>query len=159
VRKGDFAIAVVDAEGRPVPGAAVRVEQKKTAFQFGSALQMARIVGDTADNRSYRQKVLELFNAGGPENDLKWPPWDGEWGVGYTRTQTLAGLTWMKNHGLHVRGHVLVWPGWNNLPAAIRALRGTPQQGEIPARAANSRRVSDSRKRRWRTRRPNVSSI
>ena len=134
VRKGDFTIVVVDAAGRPAPGAVVRVEQKKSAFQFGSALQMARIVGDTADNRIYRQKVLELFNAASTENDLKWPPWDGEWGAGYARAQTLAGLTWLRNRGLHVRGHVLVWPGWNNLPNAIRALRGTPQQGEIPAR-------------------------
>ncbi|MDO8540154.1 MAG: endo-1,4-beta-xylanase [Opitutaceae bacterium] len=132
MRKSDLAIAVVDAEGRPVPGATVRVEQRRQEFQFGSALQMARLVNDTADNRIYRQKVLELFNAAGPENDLKWPAWDGEWGSGYNQAQTIAGLTWLKNHGLHVRGHVLVWPGWNNLPAAIRALRGTPQQAEIP---------------------------
>ncbi len=135
LRKGDFAIAVVDADGKPVAGATVRVEQRKAAFQFGSALQLARLVNDSADNRIYRQKVLELFNAGGSENDLKWPPWSGEWGAGYTREQTIAGLTWMKQHGLHVRGHVLVWPGWNNLPAAIRALRGTAQQAEIPVRA------------------------
>lgn len=135
LRQGDFAVAVVDAAGRPVSGATVRVEQKRSAFHFGSALQMARMTDDSADNRIYRRKVLELFNAASTENDLKWPPWDGEWGTGYARAQTTAGLGWLRNHGLHVRGHVLVWPGWNNLPAAIRALRGTPQQGEIPGRA------------------------
>ena len=135
LRKGDFSIAVVDGNGKSVPGAVVRVEQKKSAFHFGSALQMTRIVNDSADNRIYRQKVLELFNAASTENDLKWPPWDGEWGSAFAKTQTVAGLAWLRNHGLHVRGHVLVWPGWNNLPFAIRALRGTPQQGEIPVRA------------------------
>ncbi len=134
IRKGDFAVAVVDAGGRPVPGAVVRVEQQRGKFQFGSALQMARIVNDSADNRIYRQKVLELFNAASTENDLKWPPWDGQWGAGYAQTQTLAGLAWLKNHGLHVRGHVLVWPGWKNLPTSIQALQGTAQQAEIPAR-------------------------
>jgi endo-1,4-beta-xylanase len=134
IRKGDISIAVVDAEGRPVAGAAVRVAQRKSAFHFGSALQMSRIVGDSADNRIYRQKVLELFNAASTENDLKWPPWIGEWGAAYTRTQTIAGITWLKNHGFHARGHVLVWPGWSNLPNAIRALQATPQQAEIPAR-------------------------
>jgi GH35 family endo-1,4-beta-xylanase len=134
LRRGDFSVTVVDAAGRPAPGATVRVEQRKSAFQFGSALVMSRLVNDSADNRIYRQKVLELFNAASTENDLKWPPWDGEWGAGYSRTQTLAGLAWLGNHGLHVRGHVLVWPGWNNLPLAIRALRGTAQQAEIPAR-------------------------
>lgn len=135
VRKGGFAVAVVDAQGRPVPGAAVRVEQRRSAFHFGSALQLARLVNDGADNRAYRQKVLELFNAASSENDLKWPAWSGEWGAAYSRAQTLAGLAWLRNHGLHTRGHVLVWPGWNNLPPSIRALRDTPQQAEIPARA------------------------
>jgi GH35 family endo-1,4-beta-xylanase len=135
IRKGDFAVAVVDAAGKPVPGATVRVEQRKAAFHFGSALQMTRIVNDTADNRIYRQKVLELFNAASTENDLKWPPWAGEWGAGFAQTQALAGLGWLRNHGLHVRGHVLVWPGWRNLPNAIQALRGTAREGEIPGRA------------------------
>lgn len=133
-RQGDFAVAVIDGTGQPVSGATVRVEQKRAAFHFGSALQMVRIAGDTADNRLYRQKALELFNAASTENDLKWPAWAGEWGSGYNQAQTTRGLGWLRNHGLHVRGHVLVWPGWNNLPASIRALRGTPQQGEIPAR-------------------------
>ena len=135
LRKGDFSIVVVDAQGRPVPGATARVTQTKSAFHFGTALQMSRLVNDSPDNRLYRQKTLELFNAASTENDLKWPPWDGEWGSSFAKTQTLAGLTWLKNHGFHVRGHVLVWPGWRHLPNAITALRGTPRQGEIPARA------------------------
>ncbi len=135
LRKGDFTVAVVDAAGRPVPGASVRVEQQQAAFHFGSALQMARIATDNADNRIYRQKVLELFNAASTENDLKWGAWTGEWGSGFTQAQTLAGLTWLKQHGLHLRGHVMVWPGWNNLPTAIRNLRGTARQNEIPALA------------------------
>jgi len=134
LRKGDFSIVVVDAQGRPVPGATARVSQTKSAFHFGSALQMSRIVTDSPDNRRYRQKVLELFNAASTENDLKWPPWDGEWGGSFAKTQTVTGLTWLKNHGFHVRGHVLVWPGWRNLPNAITALRGTARQSEIPAR-------------------------
>jgi endo-1,4-beta-xylanase len=135
IRKGDFAVAVVDAAGKPVTGATVRVEQRKSAFHFGSALQMTRLVNDSADNRAYRKKVLELFNAASTENDLKWGAWAGEWGSAYTKAQTTTGLTWLRNHGLHVRGHVLVWPGWRNLPASIQALRGTARQGEIPARA------------------------
>lgn len=135
LRKGDFSIVVVDAQGRPVPGATARVTQTKSAFHFGTALQMSRLVNDSPDNRLYRQKTLELFNAASTENDLKWPPWDGEWGSNFAKTQTLAGLTWLKNHGFHVRGHVLVWPGWRHLPNAITALRGTPRQDEIPARA------------------------
>lgn len=134
LRRSDGEVRVVDAAGQPVPGARVSVQQLRSAFHFGSALQMRLLVEDTPDARTYRAKVQELFNAGGPENDLKWPPWIGEWGAGYSREQTLAGLRWMREHGLHTRGHVLVWPGWRNLPGAVRDLRDTAQQAEIPAR-------------------------
>ncbi|MBL9201576.1 MAG: endo-1,4-beta-xylanase [Opitutaceae bacterium] len=136
LRKGDFTLRVVDAAGRPVPGASVSVAMQRHAFPFGSALQMARLVQDSADNRVYRQKAAALFNAATTENDLKWPPWIGEWGPGFARTQTLAGLRWLHNRAYELRGHVFVWPGWTapttNLPNAITSLRGTPRQNEIP---------------------------
>lgn len=134
IRKSGFVIEVKDAAGQPVPGALVRVVQQRSAFQFGSALQLWRLVHDTPDNLIYQQKVSELFNAGSPENDLKWPAWEGDWGNNFNQTQTLQGLRWMKDHGLHVRGHVLVWPGWKNLPQSIKALKDTSQQQEMPAR-------------------------
>ena len=63
IRKGDFVVRVVDATGRPQANAAVRVEQRRAAFQFGTALQFARLVNDSPENRRYREKTLELFNA------------------------------------------------------------------------------------------------
>ncbi len=135
-RKGDFTLRVVNAAGQPVAGATVRAELKRHAFPFGTALQMARIVQDTPDNRIYRQKTAALFNAATTENDLKWPPWAGDWGAGFARTQTLSGLRWLRDRGYELRGHVFVWPGWTppttNLPNAITSLRGTPRQNEIP---------------------------
>lgn len=133
-RKSDVAITVRDAAGRPVAGATVRLEQRRSAFQFGSALQFARLVTDSADNKIYREKALELFNAASPEDDLKWGPWDGEWGTGYTKAQSLAALRWLQARGVPVRGHVLVWPGWKNLPESMRKLRDTGRQAEIPQR-------------------------
>ena len=122
-----------DTAGRPVPGAEVRIEQRRSAFQWGTALQMARLVKDSPDNQRYRKVALELFNAGSTENDLKWPVWLGEWDGDYSQAQTLAGLRWMRDHGFAARGHVLVWPGRKNLPKPVRDLLGTPRQGEIPA--------------------------
>ena len=137
VRKGDFTLRVVDAAGQPIAGATVIVAMQRHAFPWGSALQMARIVQDTPDNRLYRQKALALFNAATTENDLKWGSWIGESGPGFTKAQTLAGLGWLANRGFGLRGHVFVWPGWtspntNNLPNAISSLRGTARQNEIP---------------------------
>jgi len=134
IRKGDITVRVLDAAGKPVGNASVRLEQTRSAFQFGSALPFERLVTDTPDNRIFRQKALELFNAASPENDLKWPAWLGEFGRGtFSRDQALAGLRWLREHNFVTRGHVLVWPGWNNLPNSVRSRRGTPQQDEIPA--------------------------
>ena len=132
IRKSAFLIEIKDAAGQPVVGATVRVEQRRSAFQFGSALQFARLVQDSPDNRIYREKALALFNAASPENDLKWPAWDGEWG-GYARPQSLQALGWLKEHGFYTRGHVLVWPGWKNLPQSIGDLKdGKKNQAKIP---------------------------
>ena len=132
IRKGNFALRVLDAAGKPVPDATVTVTQKRAAFQWGTALQMQRLVVDSPDNLRYRQITEELFNAGGPENDLKWPTWAGEWGEGFSREQTLAGLRWMKERGFHARGHVFVWPGHKNLPKPVQERLGTEKQHEIP---------------------------
>lgn len=132
IRKGDVVVTVVDASGKPVSNARVAVEERRAAFQFGSALQFARLVHDTPDNLKYREKVLELFNAASPENDLKWPVWLGEWGNEFSHEQSLTALHWLRDHHYQVRGHVLVWPSWRNLPKAIGALRNTPQQADIP---------------------------
>jgi endo-1,4-beta-xylanase len=133
IRMGGLAVRVSNAAGQAVPGAQVRVEQQRAAFQWGTALQMKRLVEDTPDNLRYRQVTAELFNSASTENDLKWPVWLGEWEDRYSRGQTLAGLRWLKDRGFHVRGHVFVWPGRQNLPKAVQARLGTPRQGEVPA--------------------------
>ncbi|QYM77625.1 endo-1,4-beta-xylanase [Horticoccus luteus] len=132
MRKSDFAIEVVDSGGKPIPRARVHVDQQRSAFQWGTALQMERLVVDTPDNLRYREIGEELFNSASTENDLKWPVWLGEWDGNFSRPQTLAGLRWLKAHGFHTRGHVLVWPGEKNLPRGIQERLGTDRQSEIP---------------------------
>jgi endo-1,4-beta-xylanase len=150
IRKGDITVRVVDGAGRAVSNARVRLEQTRSAFEFGSALQFARLINDSPDNRIYREKVLELFNAASPENDLKWPAWLGEFQSGnFNRDHAMAGLRWLREHNVPARGHVLVWPGWNNLPDHIGALRGTPQQDTIPDLAREHIRDIGAATRDW----------
>ena len=132
LRKSDFTVRVRDARGNPQSAATVRIEQRRAAFQFGTALQFARLIRDTPDNRIYRQKTLELFNAASPENDWKWVTLAGDWGPGYSTEQAVAGLRWLRENNFQARGHVLVWPGWKNLPKSLHDLRGTPREREIP---------------------------
>jgi len=133
-RKGDFTLELTGPSGQPLAGAEIEVEQHRHAFRFGSALQMWRLTSPAAEDRIYREKVLELFNAASNENALKWPPWNGDWGDRFSRDRTLAGFRWLEENGLHRRGHVLVWPGWSNLPNGVVALEHDPDAASlIPA--------------------------
>ncbi len=141
IRKGDLVIEVVDDEDEGVEDAEVRIEQRRHVFPFGSALQASRLTagprpeGQPDDNAAYRHIVETLFNAGSLENDTKWPPWEGDWGSAFNQPQALAALDWMRARGMRTRGHVLVWPGWDNLPQSLQRLRGTPDAAtRIPQR-------------------------
>lgn len=122
-RKNNYDVQVVDSAGVPVAGKRLRIRQNRQAFQWGTAMVAARLMDTAAPaNATYRQKILQLFNAGTLENDLKWPPWDGEWGSAYNESQTLNALAWARGNGLTMRGHVLVWPSVRNLPNSIGPL-------------------------------------
>ncbi len=138
IRKGDMQIEVVDGLGQPVAGAVVEVDLRRHSFPFGSVAVAHRIMGKTAEDETYRTMLRRLFSSTGTENDLKWPPWEGEWGAMFQREQTVQALQWMKDHFVYVRGHVLVWPGWSNLPARIRQMYEQKRFDEIqPATLAH----------------------
>ena len=133
-RKGDFTLELTGPSGQPLDGAEIEVEQHRHAFRFGSALQMWRLTSPAAEDRIYREKVLELFNAASNENALKWPPWNRDLGDRLSRERTRVGFRWLEENGLHRRGHVLVWPGWSNLPNGVVALEHDPDAASlIPA--------------------------
>lgn len=136
IRKGDLEIRVLDDQGYPVPGASVEVEMLRHHFKFSTAVTAELLTQDSADAAIYREKILELFNAVGTENDLKWPPWDGEWGSNYNKAQTLNALQWIQENDLFVRGHVLVWPGERNLPNSIKPLL-VARDESVPQRVLN----------------------
>jgi GH35 family endo-1,4-beta-xylanase len=144
IRKGTLEIRAIDEFGKPLTDVKVSVHQTSSEFEFGSALQMKRLVTDSPDNRIYRKTVLELFNAASTENDLKWPVWLGEWEGGYDHANTVSGLNWLKANGLHLRGHVLVWPGWKNLPGIVRQLHDSGNDAAImPVIYAHIRKMAD----------------
>ncbi len=119
-RKGDFVVQVLGANNAPITGATVELNFLRHAYHFGSVIVGHGIMGEGADNDMYRAKVLELFNQSGPENDLKWSPWIGEWGSTFNQTTTLAALQWLKDRDFYLRGHVMVWPSKRNLPQLMQ---------------------------------------
>lgn len=115
IRKADVVVRVVDAAGKSISGAPVQVAMTRHAFPWGACVTAERILGSGADNETYRDQLLELFNCAVLENDLKWNAWHGAYGPSFTREKALAALTWLKEREFRIRGHCMVWPGWENL--------------------------------------------
>lgn len=115
-RMGDLVVRVVDARGRPVPGARVHVRQTRHAFKFGTAVADGPLFAQTPDGEKYRQTLLRLFNYVVLENALKWD--FNNFGTADRM------LTWCAEHDLPVRGHNLFWPSYGWLPGGVKELRG-----------------------------------
>ncbi|MDN4503874.1 endo-1,4-beta-xylanase [Alteromonadaceae bacterium BrNp21-10] len=119
-RKGDFSLTLETAAGDKISATDISIEMTKHAYHFGSAVVSSMLIGESNNDLIYQQKVLELFNQAGPENDLKWAPWIGEWGSAFNQETTIAGLQWLQDNDFYTRGHVLVWPSKRNLPNAMQ---------------------------------------
>ncbi|MEM8872660.1 MAG: endo-1,4-beta-xylanase [Planctomycetota bacterium] len=128
IRTADLTVRVVDAAGNPVEGVRVEIDQTRNAFAFGSAVVANRLAGTEPADDWYRDIVDEFFNEVVFENDLKWPFMEfNDFGVSKP-ADIDAALSWLDQHDKTVRGHVLVWPGWPNLPERLQALADEPEK-------------------------------
>ncbi len=134
-RKGDLTVSVVDKHGRRLPGAKVYVQQADHAFRFGSAVTAARLMGEGIENDTYRSRVTSHFTTTVFENDLKWGLWECEnCGSSFNKGQTRAAIEWLTERGLPIRGHNVIWPGWNFMPADLMTLGPDDLRQRIDAR-------------------------
>lgn len=126
LRKGDLSVTVKDKNGKPVRGAEVAVHMRKHAFLFGTAVSGSAFSSQRMspeDLAKYKQQIVELFNFSVMENENKWPQWANV----ASRPATLAVLDWLRDSGLKIRGHNLVWPSWNNTNVkAAQDAKGDP---------------------------------
>lgn len=121
IRKDTLTVRVVDAAGRPVAGANIKVTMTEHEFGFGTAVAARQLLGEGENSERYRQFIRDNFNMAVLENDLKWPQWDRD------REPALEAVKWLREHGIsRVRGHTLVWPSWRWLPKELKALEADP---------------------------------
>jgi len=120
IRKGDLTVVVKGADGKPLQGATVAVNMQRHAFGFGSAVAADMLLAKTADGDKYREVVQKYFNKVVLENDLKWGPWEAN------RQRALDAVKWLRDRGIEVRGHNLVWPSWRNTPRDLQDLKNNP---------------------------------
>lgn len=123
IRKGDFIITITDTAGRPVPGAEVQMKLRRHRFGFGVAIDAEAIVGNSPDDQKYREIILSLFNRAVFGNDMKWySTWNG------ISAQTDQAVAWLREHGIDIRGHTLMWPSWRWSPGGLREFRDDPDE-------------------------------
>ena len=131
-RKGNLTVLVKDAAGKPAPGAQVTVRMKKHAFLWGTAVNASAFSNGrmTPENlERYKQEILKNFTASVLENENKWP----QWSIAANRPATVKVIDWLRDNGVQVRGHNLVWPSWNNsnVKEAVEAKGNPPQLAKV----------------------------
>jgi GH35 family endo-1,4-beta-xylanase len=129
IRKGDLKVKVVNKNGDAIKNAKVTVDMKKHEFGFGTAINANWWVRNTADAKTYLSKLEDLtgdgrtFNIAVFENALKWRGWEG---TSISKDKKAEIVDWLKEAGMRVRGHNLVWPRWSSLPDDIEEHKDDP---------------------------------
>jgi GH35 family endo-1,4-beta-xylanase len=127
IRKGDFPVRVVDAAGKPVAGADVSIKMRRHAFPWGASVDAKRIAtGTSPEQVRYREIIETYFNKVVFANDMKWSRWLNQQKKPEERRMLLESIAWLKERRIAIRGHVLVWPSWQFLPATLRELEHDP---------------------------------
>ncbi len=109
LRTTPLTLEVVDAAGKPLPGATVQLLQRTHAFRFGCAVQHMVMRKDQprelrAKLDLYRAKWQRLFNFATTENAIKWPQFEPE--EGKLDTRFVEGiLEFTDLAGAQLKGH------------------------------------------------------
>ncbi len=112
-RKAEATVTVLDATGKPVPGARVELEQTRHAFLFGSNIYTwGRHKSEEAE-AAYRNRFAELLNYA--TLGFYWASYEPRRGEPeHARTEQIA--RWCRAHDVATKGHPLAWnhadPRW-----------------------------------------------
>jgi GH35 family endo-1,4-beta-xylanase len=121
---------------RTAPGAKVSVEQLRHEFWFGATLPDGIFSGRSKpeDIAKFKEIFTSHFNAGVPENALKWLSMERERGVvNYSAVDTM--LDWADKEGILLRGHCIFWGIPNRVQNWLKALPDEEMRLAIEQRA------------------------
>lgn len=119
MRKADFQLRVVDAQGQSMSGVAVGISLERHHFGFGGAVQPKHLfeLGDVERQAFYRDITSRYFHRVTISNGLKWKHHAAQ------RHVVEPFLDWCLEQRLPVRGHCLVWGGFRRIPKKLGRLR------------------------------------
>jgi len=113
-RKSDAMIRLVDARGKPLAGAKVKIELKRHDFLFGCNLYMFDQYPTASENAAYKQRFAELFNYA--TTGLYWRWYEPKQGKpDYPFTDKV--VSWCAERGIRLKGHPLLWGDEAGIPA------------------------------------------
>ena len=132
IRKGDLKVVVVDAAGKPVPGAQVSVELTRHAYKFATGAPLLIAPGTSVQPwnadfervikapEAVKAKALEAFQRyfNYSNSGLTWATWDGA-DARIDRDDLLAGAKWLKSIGIPLDCVQVVYPGTEFLSPKI----------------------------------------
>ena len=121
-RKANLTVQVVDSSDRPVAGAKVHVRQLRHAYEFGSFVESPLLL-QNEDGRKYREWFLSANNKA--TTPMYWADWGWENPDEYARYMQYP--QWLKAHGIRIKAHVLIYPGWQFMPTRIKQFEHDPQ--------------------------------
>ena len=126
LRTVELTIDAKDQNGNPIANGLVEVRMQEHNFKFGSAVNACRFAGNSCQIDMYNDRIEDLDGQGNRfnmivfENDTKWPTWENEYALSM-RSEIVQAVAWLKERGIEVRGHTLVWPGNSVLPGDVAA--------------------------------------
>lgn len=103
LRQREIVVRVLDADGRPAPGAQVALRQQARAFPIGAAVNP-----NLLNNPTYQQFFKQHFNWAVFDNASKW--YSNERNPGrpdYSAADVM--LDWLASNNIPVRGHCVFW--------------------------------------------------
>ena len=112
IRKATLKVQAVDAQGKPIRGAKVQVQQQRHAFGFGNILNPNAFQLEGEDGRMYREIFAEHFNKTTFESGFRWHNWyrPAREGKLDEHTKLLERMIrFCRSHDVGIRGHYLSW--------------------------------------------------
>ncbi len=130
LRKADMNFTVLNSDGTVLPNADISVRMQEHDFKFGVAVKSCRFPGGNCSSTTFQERLFDLdgeghgFNSIVYENDLKWPAWEDEWiSPNAFVDQNIRSIG---AQDVFIRGHALLWPGWQNLPSDMQQNQNNP---------------------------------
>jgi endo-1,4-beta-xylanase len=121
-RMADLKVEVRDPQGAAVPNASVRVLMRRRAFGVGSFFESYTGGRNAADFEKETAIFERLFNRGTA------PIYWADWGWPSRKPQYLATAQWLAERNIVTRGHTMIYPTWQYMPASVRPLSTNPAE-------------------------------